>query len=454
MRNKITYFLITFRLVFLFLTVLGILFDLFFLRTNSDLLIISVVFFWLTVNLYFNLDGSFSILMSLILLVSGLFVSLFEKMPVIYGSRLEKISVWIYIFLTIGTIKKILEMVKQPARLRKLPDLIGNLKQLSVKEIFILLKAFFNCETKKISLFYYKEMWFIPYIFKKIREIRILDLVTKLSEIRLSVVKIPRVKFKAINYHFAKIKKSKSFIFIIKVPLVHLVLSVLIINRLVKEILFYHDFFRNSFLYQINHRVTPKILSFWSSVIFFILMFLFLRKSIYRKVDYLNKRKKTFEWFVVVSLMTVVFFGNKKIFLLERDKFEFRPYIQRLSVDISSRYSEVIIYGRNFREMPFKGKVFINDKVQRVNNWGDREITIEIDPIQSETGELKMVNDYGFGNGIESNKIGFTYFDSRKSSKTDEDRFWQSLKDLVLKRLISLFGKPKKILDNTRQVEF
>ena len=145
-------------------------------------------------------------------------------------------------------------------------------------------------------------------------------------------------------------------------------------------------------------------------------------------------------FFFGTVFLLILYFGNKHMFFQARDNFEFRPYITEVYYNIASKYSEITIYGHNFREMPFMGKVYINGNTQNIREWDDDKIVVEIDPILSKSGNLMVVNDYGFGKHVKSNVKVFEYFDSGKTNSSQEKRFWETLKETATKRS-KLYGQ-------------
>jgi hypothetical protein len=191
----------------------------------------------------------------------------------------------------------------------------------------------------------------------------------------------------------------------------------LIFLGLRKELVFYHKFFESQYLHQFWQRQGLLLGAFWLlSLGFFIRL---LRRHWHSKA----------KQFLVVLLLLALWQGDRVIFQHTRAKFEFKPYVLRIFPDIASKYMEVKIYGRNFRDLPFKGKVLIGDKEQRIKKWSDQLIIIEIDPYHSQTGDLVVVNYNGRGD-LKSNPVRFTYYDSKTATPEEGERFWDALKRL------------------------
>lgn len=245
---------------------------------------------------------------------------------------------------------------------------------------------------------------------------------------------------------------------ITRLPIVQILIVFLIIKKTYEEIIFYRLFFEDEYLSVFFRRLIPGLLLI--AVIFFLLLVLpqifklrskkwfekadslsdeFIKNAIYLVIYLLGfERKKENgiikrNWLFGAVLLLFFFQGINHEIFKERDKFEFYPYITGIYYNLASKYTEVIVYGHNFKELPFVGEVLINERPQKVKMWGDNEIVVEIDPILSGSGDLKVVNNYGFGKGIASNIVPFDYFDSSKSSADKEKRFWEIMKEIAKK---------------------
>lgn len=271
---------------------------------------------------------------------------------------------------------------------------------------------------------------------------------------------------------------NKTVINLIKFSVIEVLILYFIVIKLIKEVKFYRLFFEDLYFHQLVTKLLPNLAFFWLMVICLTIFYMLLRPKlngiILTRLNIKNNNKRFFvnillfcfglsflsaeklnvsiseaesfrpaknKWFFLVISLLVLYFGSRHIFWKIRDRFEFFPYITRINYDIASRYSYVIIFGHNFRNMPFRGKVSINDREQKIIEWSDEKIIIETDPIMSNSGDLIIANDYGFGKGIESNIFKFTYFDSRGSSSDDEKRFWTTLKEKALKSSFEYLNK-------------
>lgn len=250
-------------------------------------------------------------------------------------------------------------------------------------------------------------------------------------------------------------------------PTLHLVILYLFVKKLLKEIKFYRWFFQDDYGFQLMSRILLRV--FLLCLFFSFLAVMFYRFKSTIKVEALRikfkkglpgivinfiilffglgtengKPKETLrqhpenyqtehgKWLFLIVFLLIMYWGENRIFYTQRDKFEFRPFINKVYYNIASKYSEVTVYGHNFRQLPFVGRVFINGSEQRVVKWDNERVVIEIDPLLSKTGDLTLMNDYGFEKNVKSNVAKFTFFDGESSVQADQKRFWDSLKELA-----------------------
>lgn len=98
-----------FRLV---LFIGGIFFDVFILKFTSDFVILFLIGLWILSIHYFKFKRRISICLALILLILSSFLSILGKALIV-----EKMVVWVFIFLTIGVIQSLLESRKEKSEI-------------------------------------------------------------------------------------------------------------------------------------------------------------------------------------------------------------------------------------------------------------------------------------------------------------------------------------------------
>jgi len=180
----------------------------------------------------------------------------------------------------------------------------------------------------------------------------------------------------------------------------------------IKELIFYKNFFESTYIKEYFNRN----LFFLEIISVLILIFVLILKKI---------RIKEKNLIILVACILILVIQKNSLKHI-REKFEYKPIILRILPDIASNWMEVKIIGRNFQNLPFEGKVYINEKEQRVIKWSDKEIIIEIDPILSQTGNIVVRNRYDWGEDS-SNPVKFTLYDRGKATPEEEKRFWDSL---------------------------
>lgn len=118
-------------------------------------------------------------------------------------------------------------------------------------------------------------------------------------------------------------------------------------------------------------------------------------------------RHKLREKLILASLLLILYFQTSIILFNSATSYKYDIIIWSISPKKATLWDEVRITGRNFREMPFEGEVYIDGIEHRVLSWSDREIIFQADPTKTKTGEVKIVDYYG----KESGTIHLDYYD-------------------------------------------
>lgn len=95
----------------LLLAVVGVFLDVFVFKFTSDLIILSLVIFWIFSVWRFRLKGEISVSAALVFLALCPFLLICKKDPVA-----EKAAVWAYMFLVVGVIQVFIENTKEEKR--------------------------------------------------------------------------------------------------------------------------------------------------------------------------------------------------------------------------------------------------------------------------------------------------------------------------------------------------
>ncbi len=91
--------------------VVGILVDIFFIKSNSDPVTFFLLFVWILTVLAFNLKGKHSFIAALVLLLLAQVLAIFRVDLTPPVTSLEKTVVWAYLFLAVGVIKQVKELM-------------------------------------------------------------------------------------------------------------------------------------------------------------------------------------------------------------------------------------------------------------------------------------------------------------------------------------------------------
>ncbi len=156
---------------------------------------------------------------------------------------------------------------------------------------------------------------------------------------------------------------------------------------------FYEDFYQSN-QQDIFWKGTGQYLTI-ALVIFVVTFVLFQYKK--------NLRAKT----ILAILLLILNYQTSNIIFNATTAYKYDVILYSVSPKRATLWDEVKITGRNFREMPFKGRVYINDVEHMILSWTDRRIIFQADPTKTKTGEVKIIDFYG----KESDTIHLDYYD-------------------------------------------
>ncbi|OQB43715.1 MAG: hypothetical protein BWY03_00626 [Parcubacteria group bacterium ADurb.Bin159] len=108
----------------LFVSVIGILLDIFIFPFTSDVVILILTGLWIGAVVGWKLEGRFSIFAALIFLTLCPFLLIFKKDPLA-----EKAAIWAYMFLVVGVIQQLIELKRKPKNLVNFDDFIKRIKE-------------------------------------------------------------------------------------------------------------------------------------------------------------------------------------------------------------------------------------------------------------------------------------------------------------------------------------
>lgn len=138
--------------------------------------------------------------------------------------------------------------------------------------------------------------------------------------------------------------------------------------------------------------IKGTLFAFVASFIILYLVFYFSKKSkgIWPKV-------------AIFSLSAYLIFG---FFLGKTTNFVGDIKIFSLSIpETSEAWVDIVVYGKNFKDKPFVGKLYIDGVEQRVISWTDKAITFRTNPETTKTGMVTVVTTQN----KKSNSIDFIY---------------------------------------------
>lgn len=98
-------FLKKFQLILPILFLLGIILDIFYFKNNSDIRFFSLLLLWILITKIYSLKSDLTFKLCLVYLAIIFFFMLLNKNPL----RIERLSVWIFLFLLVGVVQQIFE---------------------------------------------------------------------------------------------------------------------------------------------------------------------------------------------------------------------------------------------------------------------------------------------------------------------------------------------------------
>ncbi|KKT42807.1 MAG: hypothetical protein UW64_C0003G0053 [Microgenomates group bacterium GW2011_GWC1_44_37] len=331
-------------------------YDVFWLTKSYDFLFLSLLFFWSLVVRRFRFESRIAAVFALSFLV-------LTPVMLIFGYQVysEKTAVWAYLFLCITVVQRVYEIKHKPVDLLNLDVFLRKFHQ-----------------------------------FKVARDYWVRDLPVYAKNFR--------------NFYFATIDKLSLDAIIRSHPEQEkdLIFWLRTIPRLVKEIflfcivsilvviltVFVFYLFILSPVLTI-YRVMPKFMVFYPETYlqrYFLtllipeLIFLVMSFGVFKKVA-----KKT----IYALLLTILAFNLLSGKIVSKSvEFETRPKILTVSPDVTSEaWTDVAVYGKNFRNIPFVGKLYIGDIEQGeyMIYWSDEKIIFRTSPDLTKSGPIKVV---------------------------------------------------------------
>lgn len=352
-------FFFTKGLSYQFLTLLALslsLYDLFWLTKSYDFLFISLLFFWALIVRRFRFESRVAAVFALSFLAMTPIMLIFGQ-----DAFAEKTAVWAYLFLCITVVQLVYETKYKPVGLFNLDVFIRQFPQFKVS----------------------RDYWVrdLPAYAKSFRDFYL----NTLNQLSLGAyIRNHPEQEKDIIFWLKTIPRlvKKTFLFC--------VVSILVI---LFAILVFYLFILSPAL--AIYRVIPKFVAFYpdtySQRYFLTLLIPELILLIFSFVLFKKLAKKAIYAFLLAALSFNLLSGK---IVSKSIEFETLPKILSVSPSVTSEaWTDVVIYGKNFRNLPFVGKLYIGDIEQGEYKifWSDEKIIFRTSPDLTTSGQIKVV---------------------------------------------------------------
>ncbi len=352
-------FLLTEGLSYQYLTLFALSFsfyDVFWLTKSYDFLYISLLLFWGLIIRRFRFESRIAAVFALSFLVMTPIMFTFGQQALA-----EKTAVWAYLFLCITVVQQIYETKHQTVGLFNLDIFFRHFPQFKVS----------------------RDYW--------VRDLPIYA--QNLHDFYLSTLN--KFSLETIIRHNPEQEKDLIFWLgtiprLVKEIFMFCIVSILI--ALLTTFVFY--------LFILSHiltiyRVLPKFMVFYPDTYsqrYFLtllipeLILLFFSFWVFKKLTH-----KTIYAFMLTILAFNLLSGK---IVSKSIEFETRPKILTVSPEVTSEaWTDVVIYGKNFRNIPFVGKLYIGDVEQGeyMIYWSDEKIIFRTSPDLTRSGQVKIV---------------------------------------------------------------
>lgn len=229
-------------------------------------------------------------------------------------------------------------------------------------------------------------LFLLSSILQKIREV--ISGSTDALSVKRFVKDILNIKFEPVIIHPKKRPYVAKFIFLTSA----LVLLATSFNNILNKLSIYRSFYSQNYVMRfLGYMVVPQVL-----LILFTLIIFLLTKRYF---------KNTFFFFLIFSL--IFFFFSKKMTSLML-KFENTTKIVTVTPNVVNEvWTDVVISGKNFRNMPFVGRIMIDgiEQGEYLVYWSDEKIIFRTSPDLTKSGQLQVIP----LDKTPSNRVPFTY---------------------------------------------
>lgn len=348
--------------LFVLLINLTIFSEVFLSKKYNTLLILFLIVTWLIGVSRLRLHSNFSAFQALILFVLVPTALIVQKD--LTSVSAEKIATWAYVFLILTIVHKIYESFVKPKNKNTLKGYLLSFSSFGLQLIYVgyflvkrITNSFSKSTTQTINLSHY----FSKYIGKSAVE----HSHTAMQKIMSFSNKLKLVSLPITNYA----TKSGQPILTLLHRMQKIILNILISLGIIWPvwqvirgfkycILLYLDFFPSNQLYYYFIKTGA-----YQIILIFVLVFL-IRKTLKRQ------KGKTF---LIIILLFAFQIGERKIFEITTDPFRYKITVWSAKAPKTIGWYEVEITGRNFKDLPFVGQVFVNDIEYDVLTWSDKK---------------------------------------------------------------------------------
>ena len=318
-----------------------ILFDVCWEPGNHDLFLISLLFLCSLIYKKFRFESRISVLFALgFLLFATMALCLGE------GEMAEKAVTWTFLFMCTALCQTLIEINNKSKEVLSLKAFIGNFSQFQATPDFWL---------KKVPVFIIK-------IFGLIFTVIFFPLSLVLPTDRLIYWK----------------RKTSQFItnLIVISPIIFLFL--LPVKKIVSVLPKFLSFYPTEYIYRyIFTLVLPQLGLF----AIFIFLIIFIRKHLKKSM-------------LIIFLLLLVFDLISGRLTSKVIDFERQTMILSVSPNKTEEaWTDVVISGKNFRDMPFVGKLYLGgiEQVENTIYWSDEKIVFRTSPSLTKSGDLQVV---------------------------------------------------------------
>lgn len=106
------------------------------------------------------------------------------------------------------------------------------------------------------------------------------------------------------------------------------------------------------------------------------------------------KNRQTIVFVVTPALLLSLFQVTNYVYV-NTTQFQYDIRLWSVRPAKATLWDEIKLSGRNFRDMPFKGQVYIDGVEHAITSWTDKQIVIQADPTKTSSGEIKVIDYYG-----------------------------------------------------------